>query len=112
MLLIEHLKKGCNLKVSVVVEWIQLYDSTEELESLALVDGLFGLSRLYLGQQAQCFVAVLVLRAGKHAVEVLLCGLEVAVMELHLGKAEKGLVVLGVVLETFFIMLERLVEVA
>ena len=112
MLLIEHFKKGSNLKVSVVVKWIQLYDSTEELKGLALVGGLFGLPRLYLGQQAQSFVAVLVFRAGKHAVEVLLCGLKVAVMELHLGKTEKSLVVLGVVLETFLIMLERLVEVA
>ena len=49
---------------------------------------------------------------SKDRIKVLLRGLEISIMELNLCEAEEGLVVLRVVFETLFVVLECLIEVA
>ena len=70
------------------------------------------LSCFNLSQKSECFVAIFVFLTSKDRVKVLLCGLEISIMELNLCKAEKGLVVLRVVFKTLFVVLECLIEVS
>ena len=70
------------------------------------------LSCFNLSQKSECFVAIFVFLTSKDRVKVLFCGLEISIMELNLCETEEGLVVLRVVFETLFVVLECLIEVA
>ena len=65
-----------------------------------------------MSQKSECFIAIFVFLTSKNHVKVLLCGLEISIMELNLCEAEKGLVILRVVFKTFFVVLKCFIEVS
>ena len=69
------------------------------------------LSCFNLSQKSECFIAIFVFLTSKDSIKVLLCSLEISIMELNLCETEEGLVVLRVVFETLFVVLECLIEV-
>ena len=87
------LEERRDFKIGVIVMRIELADLTEQLQSFLLVGGGARLACLDLCQQADSFIAVLETSARDHRVQVGLCSLEVAHVELDFGKAEECLII-------------------